>query len=183
MEPRSKHGYVPVIETGIAPGAPGEFTRERKLTNYEKVEVAAATAEADAILDGGLEITKEDSQIARDIFSSQREVSPYELHNKPATLIELRKLMSEFDYEAVADSTWLRNYVTNRLLIESDGKNARDRLIALEKLGKLTDVAAFTDRSEMLIKHESTESLDLKLREKIDKILGKPIEGQSEVLE
>lgn len=182
FEPRSGHGFLPVIETGISPGAPGEFSRRRKLSNYEQVEVAAATAEVSAVMKGKLNITERDAQLARDLFTSQRKVSKFELANKPETLVKLRALMSEYDYEAVADAIWLKNYITNRLLIESDGKNARDRLIALEKLGKLTEVGAFTDKSELLIKHESTESLEASVRDTIDKMLGKPVEGQSEVL-
>ena len=180
IDPRSPAGYVPVIETGVLPGEPLSAQAEH-LSNYDKVERAAATAEMEALFNGELEIEPADAALARSIFGATRDVTPYEMQHKPAMLINLQALITEFDFEAVADATWIRNYVTNRLLRESDGKNARDRLSALDKLGKLTDVAAFTDRSEITINTQSTESLEATLRSKIDKILGKPIEG--EVLE
>jgi hypothetical protein len=41
---------------------------------------------------------------------------------------------------------------------------------AIEMLGKMSDVALFTERSEVLITHQSTDDLKSKLKEKLQKL-------------
>jgi len=56
------------------------------------------------------------------------------------------------------------------------------RIRALELLGKISDVGLFTDRTEVVVTHQSTDELRNKLREKLLK-LKNPIEDYTDVVE
>ncbi len=89
----------------------------------------------------------------------------------PASLIQTRSILDEFGTAVVRHSVEIRHLVTNKLLIESENPDPRVRIRALELLGKISDVGLFTERSEVLITHQSTDDLRKKLREKFNRIL------------
>ena len=89
----------------------------------------------------------------------------------PASLIQTRSILDEFGTAVVRHSVEIRHLVTNKLLIESENPDPRVRIRALELLGKISDVGLFTERSEVLITHQSTNDLRKKLREKFNRIL------------
>jgi hypothetical protein len=74
--------------------------------------------------------------------------------------------------QVVNDAKRLRNYVTNKLVIESENMDARIRMRALELLGKISDVGLFTERTEITVNNRSTVELEDSLREKLRRIMG-----------
>jgi hypothetical protein len=89
----------------------------------------------------------------------------------PASRIQPRSILDEFGTAVVRHSVEIRHLVTNKLLLESENPDPRVRIRALELLGKISDVGLFTERSEVLITHQSTDDLRKKLREKFNRIL------------
>jgi hypothetical protein len=55
---------------------------------------------------------------------------------------------------------------------ETDHPDARIRLKALELLGKVTEVALFTDRVEVKKTEISDEDLDAQIKKKLEKYMG-----------
>jgi hypothetical protein len=94
-----------------------------------------------------------------------------EVMHKPAVIVHLKLLLSEYDKEVVANAAQLRTYVTNRLIEESDNSDPRVRMKALELLGKISDVGLFTDKSEVTYRHRPTEELERLLKERLAKVL------------
>jgi hypothetical protein len=83
----------------------------------------------------------------------------------PGVVRHLDLMLTEYDYSLIEDADRIRNYVVNRLLEESrDPKNA---MKALELLGKLSNVNAFTERREVTVTHQSTEDLEQKLKDSL----------------
>lgn len=117
-----------------------------------------------------MEITEEDETLARQIVQDGRLPTRAEM-TRPGAILKLEALLSEYDYEVVEDARRLRTYVTNRLLEESTGTNAKDRLRALEMLGKISDVGLFTERSEVVITNRSEKDLESELRESLAALL------------
>jgi hypothetical protein len=64
----------------------------------------------------------------------------------------------------------------NRLLEISACGEAKTELRALELFGKMSDVGAFTEKSEVTITHRSSGDIKQVLQEKISKLLGPDIE-------
>ena len=90
----------------------------------------------------------------------------------PAGALYLNSILNQYDMAVVQEATQLRNYVTNRLIIETENPDARIRIKALELLGKLSDVGLFTERSEITVNNRSTVELEESLRSKIRKLMG-----------
>ena len=118
--------------------------------------------------------TKIATAYAADPFTVSKQVT----HTKaatltPATLIQTRAILDEFGHAVAHHAAEIRHLVTNKLLLESDNKDPKVRLRALELLGKISDVGLFTDRTEVTITHQSTDDLRKKLRAKFDRLLGR----------
>ena len=65
--------------------------------------------------------------------------------------------------------------MTNRLIIESDNADPKIRIRALELLGKISDVGLFTERSEVVVTHQSNTELEDKLRDKLRRLMGEDV--------
>lgn len=71
----------------------------------------------------------------------------------------------------VLDATQARTYIMNRLLEISSCGETKQELRALELMGKMSDIGAFTEKSEVTITHRSSSDLKQILQEKISKLL------------
>jgi hypothetical protein len=91
----------------------------------------------------------------------------------PAAVFQVNEILTEFGRAVVKNAVQVRNLVTNKLLIETENPDARVRIRALELLGKMSDVGLFTERSEVVVTHRSTDDLKLSLREKLEKLRSK----------
>lgn len=159
-----------------------------------RARAQAACASIDLLEENGLEVkepTQEDKSIAAALTASyaadpektSKEVTtPRASQLTPESLRATRTILDEFGRSVVRHSIEIRNTVTNKLILESENPDPRVRIRALELLGKISDVGLFTDRSEVVVTHQSTDELRNKLREKLQK-LRNPIEEYTDVVE
>lgn len=89
----------------------------------------------------------------------------------PEKVREARRLIADFDDKVVTSAASIRNYVTTRLVLESDHKDPKIRMQALTLLGKITDVGLFTEKTEISVTNKTSEELEARLREKLQKFL------------
>jgi hypothetical protein len=89
----------------------------------------------------------------------------------PDAVRHLVGMLTAYEWEFVEEANRIRGYVVARLLEETNHDNARVRLRALEMLGKVTEVALFTERMEVRTLNVSDEELEKQLREKLSKVL------------
>ena len=99
----------------------------------------------------------------------------------PSALLLVRALLAQYSHAVVEHAVQLRHLVTNRLILESDNPDPKIRLRALELLGKVSDVGLFTERSEVVITHQSDSELESRLREKLAKLIEHNPEGYEDV--
>jgi len=112
--------------------------------------------------------TKTDIGIARDVlrnFSAPADVQ------RSATATYLRSLIAEYDHEVVETATQIRMFVTNGLLEEAAPGN-KNRIRALELLGKISEVGLFTERTEVTVRHQTAQELETKVRDKLARLMG-----------
>lgn len=95
-----------------------------------------------------------------------------ELTSTPEGATYVNTLLTQYDMEVVHDAKRLRNYVTNRLILETEDLDPRIRLKALELLGKVSDVGLFTERTEITVNNRSTVELENTLRDKLRRLMG-----------
>jgi len=145
----------------------------------ENARIAATTAALMAELDMPFEMTEEDEKLAHDLFkqvdAKKQKTSPSQYN--PAALyqgnvaLKLSALLNEYDQRVVLNATQARTYITNRLLEISSCGDARYELKAIELLGKLSDVSAFTEKSEVTITHRTSDDLKTAIADKINRLL------------
>jgi len=145
----------------------------------ENARIAATTAALMAELDMPFEMTEEDEKLAHDLFKqvdkqkfkiTKDEYNPHALYQGNVAL-KLSALLTEYDHRVVLSATQARTYITNRLLEISSCGDPKQELRAIELLGKLSDVGAFTEKSEVTITHRTSDDLKNAIADKINRLL------------
>lgn len=97
----------------------------------------------------------------------------------PPAVRHLVGMLTAYDWEFVGHAKQLRGYAVSQLVEETRNPDPRIRLRALELLGRVTEVALFTDRVEVKKIEMTDHELDAKLREKLSRFL--PVEDATVV--
>lgn len=164
---------------------PKNLDEEVADTLQGNARVAANTATLMFELGMPFEMTEEDEKAAAKLFSQfdakkkkgqdNSNVNPPELYQGNVAL-KLGALLNEYDQRIILDATQARTYIMNRLLELSSCGEVRSELRALELMGKMGDIGAFTEKSEVTITHRSSGDLKVVLQEKLQKLLTAEIE-------
>lgn len=152
-------------------------------TLQENARVAANTANIMFELGMPFEMTAEDEAQAHKLFSevdkkkakggkaqNTPESNPPQLYQGNVAL-KLSALLNEYDKRVVLDATQARTYIMNRLLEISSCGETKQELRALELMGKMSDIGAFTEKSEVTITHRTSGDLKQILQDKISRLL------------
>jgi hypothetical protein len=159
---------------------PVDLTPQEAKTLHERAKAAFKTMEFLAAM--GLEPKKENMQAAKREAERQFAGSPA-AQRRPfnvETTLWLDKLLSEYNNAIVDDTIRLKTYVTTRLVEESDGEKAADRLRALESLGRLSQLGMFADKVEISVNHKTTDELKEELEKKLSRYMGVAQEVKAE---
>jgi hypothetical protein len=145
------------------------------LANFiEKAQAACNTA---ALLELDTEPTEEDKlaaeQAAYAVAENEEKANKQltKKDQKPAVYKSVKGILDEYSLRVVDNAMQIRLLVTNKLILDSESKDDRTRLRALEMLGKITDVGLFTEKSEVTINHRSTADLVDSIRNKIHRLM------------
>ena len=169
----SEDGFIPSLDN-VSLDAP-----DMKLNDREDIFASAATAEALKQLGEEVEVSDEDAVLAQELFESAR--PPTKTEKKlPGVMMHLNAMLTQYDHAIIEDAQQVRTYVTNRLIEESNDDDPKIRMRALELLGKVSDVALFTERKEITVKHQSDEELEDLILGKLDRLMGEPIDAVAE---
>lgn len=162
---------------------PKTFSDEVADSFHDNARVAASTAMLMSELGMPFEMTEEDERKARELFQNvdsrkkskkdtSTSVTHPDLYSAPVAA-RLSALLNEYDKTIIADAAQARTYIMNRLLDISACGDTKNELRAIELLGKMSDISAFTEKSEITITHRTSEDLRKAISDKISKLLGK----------
>lgn len=158
---------------------PKSFKDEHADTLRENARAASNTASLLVELGMPFEMTEEDEVEARKLFSSfdKQKGEEKDGHNPPvlydgSVAIKLSALLDTYDKQIVTDAVQVRTFITNRLLELSSCGSVKEELRALELLGKMSDIGAFTEKSEITITHRNSDDLRKAIEDKIHRLLG-----------
>ena len=90
----------------------------------------------------------------------------------PEAVRHLVAMLSAYDWEFVEQAKNLRGMAVAKILEETNHPDARVRLKALDMLGRITEVALFTERVEVKKADMSDTEIDKKIKEKLNKFMG-----------
>ena len=170
----------------------GEFHPEvvdatAEVLSFEKADTATTidakvkTAQwlKDLELDDEEVETKADAEAARKSFASivtgqSVATTQQALANvkAPVAVQHLVGMLTAYDWAFVEQAKELRGYAVAQILEEVKHPDARIRLKALDMLGKVTEVALFTERVEVKKTEMSDVELEMRIKEKLNRFMG-----------
>lgn len=88
----------------------------------------------------------------------------------PEAVKHLVGMLTAYDWHFVEQAKEIRGYAVAQLVEETKHPDAKIRLRALELLGKVTEIALFTDRVEVKKTDLSDSELDSRIKEKLERM-------------
>ena len=113
-----------------------------------------------------VEVTQDDRIQSHGIMLEENFPAPKNL--TPASVKHLNTILSEYDREVLDVHRRLRNYVTNKLVLDSANEDPKTRLKALELLGKINGVGLFSDRIDVTVTHRTVKDIETELRKTLE---------------
>jgi len=158
---------MPVVATPEV-GIPLPFdTTPEEIDDFRQKAHALFETVKDLIEQGAeIEVTPEDKAQSHQIATSGK--FPPAKHLTPGTILNLEAILTEWDQEVLDVSRRLRNYVTNKLIVESVDPDPRQRMKALENLGKIAGVGLFSERIDINITHRTVKDIEIDLMKTLE---------------
>ena len=161
--PNPRSGFIPYEKA-----SPNDIIDGQVGTSNWLEEMGAPDTQA--ILDEQLR------QASREVFTERitgQDIATQKAHllalTVPAAVRHQVSMLSQYDWEFVQQAKELRGYVVSKLVEATETTSLRDRLRALEMLGKVTEVGLFTERVEITKVDMTDEALEARIKAKLDK--------------
>jgi hypothetical protein len=170
---------MPIVvtpEVGIP--LPFDTTKEEIEDFREKAHVLFETVQELIKQGATVEVTDQDKAESHQI-AANGQLPPVKTLT-PGTIVNLEAILSEWDHEVLDAGRRLRNYVTNKLIMDSNDPDPRVRIKVLELLGKLNNVGLFSDRVEINVVNRSIDSIEQELAKTLELYMGKVVEEEIE---
>jgi len=158
---------MPIIATPeIGIPFPFDTTPEEIESFREKAHAYFKTVEA--LTKQGLEIdiTQQDKMESHQIMASKK--LPLAKDLTPGTIINLEAILTEWDQEVLDVNRRLRNYITNKLIMESVDPDPKQRMRALENLGRISSVGLFSERIDVTVTNRTITDIESELRKTLE---------------
>ncbi len=166
--------YKPPLAT------PDEVTPLDKATSDEVL--AAQVSTADWLKEMGATNAEESQQSAaasqaRQAFQAMTTQSPEEQRKAliqlktPPAVRHLTGMLVAYDWAFVEQAKELRGYAVSQILEETKHPDAKIRLKALDMLGRVTEVALFTERVEVKKTDLTDAEIEAKIKDKINRFM------------
>jgi hypothetical protein len=158
---------MPIVATPeIGIPFPFDTTTEEIESFREKAHAYFQTVQA--LVDQGLtvEVSQEDKAASHQIMANEKMPAAKDITS--GTILNLEAILTEWDQEVLDVSRRLRNYVTNKMIAESVDPDPKQRMKALENLGKISSVGLFSDRIDVTVTHRTVEDIETELRKTLE---------------
>jgi hypothetical protein len=160
---------------------PASLTPEEAKSLHAKAQAAFKTVEfLEAMGMPVGEPTSADKKEARALFF-ETPGAETEVQTSGKALM-LKALLDEYDVEVVRNAAQLRGYIRLKLLELSETGKESTQLKALELLGKLSDVQAFSESFQINVTHQTTEELRQTLAQKLSMYLHDVVDVDAKAL-
>lgn len=149
-------------------GIPFPFdTNPEELLDFRE-KAAALLSTVEELEKNGLqvEVTQDDRMQSHGVMLEETFPAPKNL--TPASVKHLNTILSEYDREVLDVHRRLRNYVTNKFILETQSDDPKVRLKALEMLGKINGVGLFSDRIDVTVTHRTVKDIETELRKTLE---------------
>ena len=159
VEPNKKH-KIPYDESADEPQS---FLDELKVT--------ANTQELLEQLGGPPEIDPETAQKSAALLEQAIKTQDSKALTTPGVAFAAREFLRVYSSRLAVDMSDVRSALTNKLLELANCGDARFELKAIELLGKHSDIALFTERSEVTVNYKTSSDLENAIKERVKRLL------------
>lgn len=162
---------MPIVvtpEVGIP--LPFDTTPEEIQDFREKAHALFETVQELVLQGAKVEVTPEDKAMSHQIAAEGK--LPPAKNLTPGTIINLEAILNEWDHEVLDVHRRLRNYVTNKFIQESVDPDPKQRMKALENLGRISGVGLFSEKIEVNVTHRSIGDIEKDLAKTLEMYMG-----------
>lgn len=150
--------------------------QDHKANNFvEALTVAVNTEEAISQLGEKLgsvpEVQPEDLQKTKELLEHSIKNKDEKALNNPMVAYGAKEFLRIYAARLAVDVSDVRMALTNKLLELANCGDPRFELKALELLGKHSDIALFTERSEVTVNYKNSSDLESAIKERIARLL------------
>jgi DNA topoisomerase VI subunit B len=166
---------MPIVVTPEV-GIPLPFDTKPEDIDEFRAKAHAMFETVQELVESGLEVevTDADKAEARMLFAASKAPAPKTA--TPGAIVHLESILNEWDQEVLDVGRRLRNYVTNRFIVESTDPDPKVRLKALENLGKLSNVGSFSERIDITVTHRTINDIESELKKTLELFTGQVID-------
>jgi hypothetical protein len=137
----------------------------------EELAVAANTIEVLEQLGTSPEVKLEDVGKTKELFESAVKNKDGKNLNNPLTAFAAKEFLRVYSVRLAAEMNDVRSAITNKLMELANCGDPRFELKALELLGKHSDIALFTERSEVTVTYKNSSDLEEAIKERVKRLL------------
>ena len=141
----------------------------------EEMAVVANTAELLDELGPPLEITPEDAAKTAALVEQAVKTQDKKALNTPPVAFAAREFLRIYSARLAVEMSDVRSALTNKLMEIANCGDARLELKAIELLGKHSDIALFTERSEVTVNYKNSGDLESAIKERVKRLLNADI--------
>ena len=150
---------------------PYDMTDAQTSSFVEELTVVSNTQELLEQLGPPPEMDKEDAIKTASLLESAVKNQDKGALSSPPVAFAAREFLRVYSSRIAAEMTDVRSALTNKLLELANCGDARYELKAIELLGKHSDIALFTERSEVTINYKDSTDLESAIKERIKRLL------------
>jgi hypothetical protein len=137
----------------------------------EALGIAANTSEALEQMGSIPEVQPEDLQKTTSLIDQALKSKDEKALNNPMAAFAAKEFLRVYTARLAVDVSDVRSALTNKLLELANCGDPRFELKALELLGKHSDIALFTERSEVTVNYKNSGDLESAIKERIGRLL------------
>ena len=138
----------------------------------DALELTANTVDMLESLGALPEISPDDAQATVSLLEKAiKKQNVKALNSTPAVAFGAKEFIRSYSTRMAAEISDVRTAITNKLLELANCGDPRYELKALELLGKHSDIALFTERSEVTVNYKTSADLEGAIKDRIRRIL------------
>lgn len=164
---------MPVVKVEPTDKHPVPYDLDEDLDLPFMDEVAVAANTADLLEELGAPLEVDEKTIAKEkalIKSALKDQNKEALKSYPAAMAA-SAFIKNYGHNLAHDVMEVRAALTNKLLEIANCGDTKFEIRALELLGKHSDIALFTERSEITVNYKSPDALEAAIKERVKRLL------------
>ena len=150
---------------------PYDMTDVETSSFAEELAVVANTQDLLEQLGPPPEMTAEDAVKSATLLDAAVKTQDKSKLSSPPVAFAAREFLRVYSSRLAAEMSDVRSALTNKLLELANCGDPRFELKAIELLGKHSDIALFTERSEVTVNYKNSSDLETAIKERVKRLL------------